>query len=284
MDTIPVRRHLSGKPGPNLLIFGAVHGNEVCGPHAIDRIDREIDTGTLRLLRGSLTTMRVCNPRAFAAHERMVEANLNRVCEVNSAPSCYEEHLAQELCTRIRECDRLLDLHSTTSETEPFAVVEDDFLESMQMTRHLGVKVVMTGWRKLYLKKYPDRAGMTALNYAASIGKSSVVVECGQHASDAAKRVAYSAICNLLMYLKIIDGTAPQTSLTTLEVTDVFFREEGQELLAGRHNLRRLAGREPIIKRADGSLVCAPCDCVAIMPNPIGKIDDDWLYLGVEKR
>ncbi|MGH8848422.1 MAG: succinylglutamate desuccinylase, partial [Polaromonas sp.] len=39
-------------PGPRLLVLGAVHGNEVCGTHAITQILTELDSGTLAVERG----------------------------------------------------------------------------------------------------------------------------------------------------------------------------------------------------------------------------------------
>ncbi|MFX5656441.1 succinylglutamate desuccinylase/aspartoacylase family protein, partial [Acinetobacter baumannii] len=49
-------------PGPRLLILGAVHGNETCGTQAITRLQRELDSGQLRLQRGLLTLVPVTNP------------------------------------------------------------------------------------------------------------------------------------------------------------------------------------------------------------------------------
>ena len=37
------------RAGPRLIVLGAVHGNETCGTHAIERVARELDSGALRL-------------------------------------------------------------------------------------------------------------------------------------------------------------------------------------------------------------------------------------------
>ncbi|MFO0387775.1 MAG: succinylglutamate desuccinylase/aspartoacylase family protein, partial [bacterium] len=53
-------------PGPRVLILGAVHGNEICGTRAIERVLREIDDGSLKIERGSVTFVPVTNPLAYA--------------------------------------------------------------------------------------------------------------------------------------------------------------------------------------------------------------------------
>ena len=40
------------RPGPRLLVLGAVHGNEVAGTLGIQRIVAELDAGALRIARG----------------------------------------------------------------------------------------------------------------------------------------------------------------------------------------------------------------------------------------
>ena len=65
-------------PGPSLVVLGAVHGNEVCGAHAIVRAIDDLTHGRLRLLRGRLTLVPVANPLAFAQATREGERNLNR--------------------------------------------------------------------------------------------------------------------------------------------------------------------------------------------------------------
>ena len=52
--------------GPRVLVLGAVHGNEVCGARAIERVVRELDEGRLSIARGTLTLVPVTNPRAAA--------------------------------------------------------------------------------------------------------------------------------------------------------------------------------------------------------------------------
>jgi uncharacterized protein len=44
--------YASPRPGPRLIVTAAVHGNEVCGTHAVRRIAAELDSGRLCLTLG----------------------------------------------------------------------------------------------------------------------------------------------------------------------------------------------------------------------------------------
>lgn len=65
--SLRVHQYLGLKPGPRLLVLGAVHGNETCGTQAIGRIAAEFDAGTLVLSRGSLTMVPITNPAGLPA-------------------------------------------------------------------------------------------------------------------------------------------------------------------------------------------------------------------------
>ncbi len=76
--------------GPWLLIFGAVHGNEVCGTKAIQRVMQELDSGALKLARGRVEFVPVANPRAHQSGLRFIERNLNRFFLPTKEPRTYE--------------------------------------------------------------------------------------------------------------------------------------------------------------------------------------------------
>ena len=80
-------------PGPKLIVLGAVHGNEVCGTRAIERILAELDAGTLTITRGSVTFVPIVNPLAYQKGQRQGDRNLNRNLEVTSKPKDFEDHV-----------------------------------------------------------------------------------------------------------------------------------------------------------------------------------------------
>ena len=100
--------------GPHLLLTGAVHGNEVAGPIALNKLMTLLDKGGIQIKRGTVTIIPVCNPRALDQDVRFTEDNLNRLIRKNDSPNSYEDMLAQELIPYIDACDYMLDVHSNT--------------------------------------------------------------------------------------------------------------------------------------------------------------------------
>jgi hypothetical protein len=74
------------RSGTRLIVLGAVHGNETCGTHAIERVARELDSGALRLQAGRLTLVPVTNALAYAAGRRAGDRNLNRKLAPTETP------------------------------------------------------------------------------------------------------------------------------------------------------------------------------------------------------
>ena len=47
-ETLRIHSIRALQPGPRLIVLGAVHGNEIAGTRAIERVLNEIDSGALR--------------------------------------------------------------------------------------------------------------------------------------------------------------------------------------------------------------------------------------------
>lgn len=58
------------KPGPTLIVLGAVHGNETAGSKAILRCMEEFQSGAKTLLCGSVTFVPITNPLAYNRKQR----------------------------------------------------------------------------------------------------------------------------------------------------------------------------------------------------------------------
>ena len=53
------------RPGPRLIVLGAVHGNETCGARAIERVIAQLSAGRLAIVAGRLTLVPVANRKAY---------------------------------------------------------------------------------------------------------------------------------------------------------------------------------------------------------------------------
>ncbi|HEY1090637.1 MAG TPA: succinylglutamate desuccinylase/aspartoacylase family protein, partial [Burkholderiaceae bacterium] len=109
--------------GPKLLVSAAVHGNEICGIAAIQRVIEEFDNGVLMLKKGTLTLLPTVNPLAHRLGRREGERNLNRNMRVNPIPQDFEDRISNQLCPWLAWADVLLDLHSFNNPGPAFAML-----------------------------------------------------------------------------------------------------------------------------------------------------------------
>ena len=125
-----------GEGEPEVAIVGGIHGDEPCGPAAVEA-----------LLAADLTIERpvkliVANERAIARGVRFVDEDLNRAFPGDPDADTHEGRLAHELLAEIRGCD-ILSLHSTQSYAAPFALVEELDGYARSVCPYLSVEAVV---------------------------------------------------------------------------------------------------------------------------------------------
>ena len=204
-------------PGPHLVLFAGVHGDEVSGVHAIEKLFFDLFSGSRVLQRGAVTLARA-NALALAAERRYIKHNLNRLFRTDYGPdidrSSYEFRRAQELKTILERCDYFLDLHSAPIAQEPFIVVETG---AAAFFAKLGIKRIMTGWSKFS----SGSTGGDAENYANAQGAKSATLESGSHFDKRSNDVAYHTVLAFLSQLDLIEQEK-QTAEGDLEMVDVY--------------------------------------------------------------
>jgi succinylglutamate desuccinylase len=212
-----VIRIQADKGGPDVVLFSGVHGDEVSGIHAVEKLFFDMFTGALTLQQGSLALVRA-NEQAIAAERRYVQHNLNRLFKDEYGPdldrASYEFGRAQELKTILQNCDYFLDLHSAPTAQDPFIVVEQG---NVALFSKLGIPKLMTGWGRFS----SGTIGGDAENYANAHGARSATLESGSHFDKRSNDVAYRAVLSFLSVLRMIVETDVPAS-SPLEVVDVY--------------------------------------------------------------
>jgi succinylglutamate desuccinylase len=212
-----VIRIQADKGGPDVVLFSGVHGDEVSGIHAVEKLFFDLFTGARTLQQGSLTLVRA-NEQAIAAERRYVQHNLNRLFKDQYGPdidrSSYEFQRAQELKAILENCDYFLDLHSAPTAHDPFIVVEQG---NVPLFSKLRIPKVMTGWSRFS----SGPIGGDAENYANAHGARSATLESGSHFDKRSNDVAYQAVLSFLSVLRMIVETGAPAS-STPEVVDVY--------------------------------------------------------------
>jgi succinylglutamate desuccinylase len=212
-----VIRIQADKGGPDVVLFSGLHGDEVSGIHAVEKLFFDMFTGARTLQQGSLTLVRA-NEQAITAERRYVQHNLNRLFKDEYGPdidrASYEFSRAQELKTILQNCDYFLDLHSAPTAQAPFIVVEQ---ANVALFSKLGIPKLMTGWSRFS----SGAIGGDAENYANAHGAMSATLESGSHFDKRSNDVAYRAILSFLSVLRMIVETDVPAS-SPLEVVDVY--------------------------------------------------------------
>lgn len=302
------------RAGPRVLILGAVHGNETCGPRAIEKVLADFETDKLKLVRGNVTFVPITNPLAYQRGKREGERNLNRNLRPQEQPQDFEDRIANVLCPLIAQHDLLLDLHSFQSPGTPFAMIgplnNEDTLQPFELAQHeeavavrLGPRRFVEGWLETYAEGVANRVkradqsadpnaraqllntdpsyGIGTTEYMRSVGGVAITLECGQHDDPKAPDVGYQAIVNVLSHLAMIEAPRPEprTDVEVLRLTEVTDRLHADDaFVKSWASFDPVSAGEPIGRRHDGTLVTAPSDGFIVFPNTLALPGNEWFY------
>ncbi len=303
------------RAGPRLIVLGAVHGNEICGPRAIERVLAEFESKTLNMLRGGVSFVPITNQKAYEQRRREGDRNLNRNLGPSEHPQDFEDRIANALCPLLGEHDVLLDLHSFQSPGEPFAMIGpannngtlQPFALSQQeeaLAVRLGPKRLVEGWLETYaegvaarvnraeqsddpqtararLLNTDPRYGIGTTEYMRSAGGMAITLECGQHDDPSGPEVAYRAIINTLSHLGMIGvrAPAPRADIELLRLIHVTDRlNAGDTFVKPWASFDPVKAGEPIGHRHDGTVVTAQGDGFIVFPNTKALPGNEWFY------
>ena len=125
-----------GDGEPEVAVIGAIHGDEPCGVHAIQRLlDAAPDVERpVRLV--------IANEAALDAGVRYLDADLNRAFPGDRDSDAHEERLAARLLEAVAGCTTLA-IHSTQSSADPFAVIDSVDEVARAVAPHLPVDILI---------------------------------------------------------------------------------------------------------------------------------------------
>ena len=194
-ETLEVNRiigHLEGDiSGPTVVFFAGIHGNEPAGVFAMNQVIRELKIKQLPIY-GQLYAI-AGNLQALQHNVRFMEQDLNRIWSMehleNGKPTEglvskdeREMEELQKLLTGILGQNRppyyFIDLHTTSSDTSPFMVLNDSLL-NRKFASNYPLPII------LGIEEYLEGA---LLSYINELGYVSLGFESGRHdAVDAIK-------------------------------------------------------------------------------------------------
>lgn len=270
-----------GQPGPHVVISALMHGNELCGAIAADRL---LSAG-LRPARGRLSFI-FCNIPAFAqfhpdypAISRYVDEDMNRVwspgrLDALPAPGDSGElRRAREIWPLFASADLVLDIHSMLHDTVPMMLAG-----AAPRALALAQRIGLPGW---IVTDQGHADGSRLIDHPRFAGPepegpTALLVECGQHWQRQAADTALTIAARFLEISDIIQRDAltpwlpstPWAASRLVEVTQTitvltnqfhFTREvSGMDIIPTAGTLIALDGDRPVRTPHD--------HCILIMP------------------
>jgi predicted deacylase len=262
----------SGRAGPHALIVALIHGNEIAGAIALDRLLRD----GFHPARGQLT-LGFANLAAFARFDpaeptasRFLDEDLNRVWDqavLDGPRRSRELDRAREMRPLIEGADALLDLHSMLWPSDSLILSG-----ATEKGRRLAAGI---GTPALVVSDRGHAAGPRLLDYGPfadpALPAAACLAECGQHWAEETVVTAGRCIQGFLRLLGMLDDRrrVPKCTSKVAEVTLVVtaatsgfaflqpFR--GGDVIARRNTLIALDGDAEIRTPHD--------DCLLVMPS-----------------
>jgi uncharacterized protein len=266
-------------PAPRVGAIGALHGNEIGGLRAIERVRAEAESFAPRLLRGTLVLVHG-NPRATEQKRRYTEGgtDLNRlfgyrfVSELAKEAWTYEHHRALELEPLVTDVDALIDLHSATRPTVPFAIC-DGTARGIALARRTGSRVTY-GW---------DGPGMlmdqVSIGPLVASGRPALSVECGQHDDPATAEHAYLVLTRFLGALGYTDHATSEESGPGYRLfARVVKPTQGFALSGNYRSFDRLPAGS-VLGHGEGVTISLDEEAFLLLPTPQATRGEDIVYL-----
>lgn len=261
---------INGKfDGPTSIVLTGIHGNETSGIKAFENIlpNLAIQNGKVIFVYG--------NPKAIAANERFVEANLNRLFKPEaelseSEKSSYEFGRAKTLKTILDQADVLLDLHNSfTPESRPFVICEPN---SMDITKFLPAQTIVHGFDEV-------EPGGTDY-YMNKNGKVGICMETGYFGDANSIQIAETAIINFLKAINHIPNDLTPTEQTKLNMYELYFtKTDSFKLVKPFADFEKVAARAQI--GTDGEEeVAAQKDSYILFARDRSAIGEEAFLLG----
>lgn len=266
----------SGVPGPHLMLISLIHGNEIAGAVAMDRLLR---AGFLPG-RGRVT-FGFANLAAFARFDpmdpiasRYVDEDLNRVWDpqvLDSPRRSVELARAREMRPMIETADVLFDLHSMLWPSDPLILCG-----ATERGRHLAARI---GAPECVIADPGHSNGRRLIDYGrfAESGAQATanLVEAGQHWQAETLDMTLAAIAGMLRALDMAPATtgllpevrpaarpvyAEVTSVVTAKTAGFTFMQayRGGQVIRHRNTLLAIDGPTDIRTPYDNCLLVMP--------------------------
>lgn len=226
-ETVKIDRvidHIVGtEEGPTMVFFGGIHGNEPAGVFALRQVFDEIRSKKLSV-KGEIYAISG-NLGALETHQRFQQEDLNRIWFPDRIEDIIEKKkihheeenelsqlylLIQDILENSNPPFYFLDLHTTSSDTTPFMILNDSLLNRKYGSNYplpiiLGIEEYLKG---------------ALLSYINELGYVSLGFESGQHDDEKAIRNSVDFIRYSLALTQSLDVTEKEKELLREKISN----------------------------------------------------------------
>ncbi len=265
LDVPRILGHVEGpEPGPTLIVVGGLHGNEPAGVQALLRILARLEAEPTYLTRGRIVGL-AGNRKALRAGHRYLAYDLNRnwlprrverLRSTRSPLDGEDEELVEldrEILSLLASADEqvyLLDLHTTSGPSQPFATL-DDSLRNRAFSAAFPVPVVLG---------LDEELAGTLSSHVEAMGLINIGFESGVHDGPESVARAEAAIWIALEASGVLEaGSCPEVEAARVslakacaglpDVVEIRYRHaitpaDGFRMDAGYENFQPIAVSE----------------------------------------
>jgi len=186
-----------------ITIFWWIHWNEKVWIDIIDKLVEKIQKWDINILKWKLI-LAYWNEKAIKLWKKEYKYNLNRLFKkehLESNSNEYEIDRVKQLADIMNYSDILLDIHSVSSDSEPFMFCENIKNEIDIIKSIYNWKIILWWWDISW-----NLISWDADSYMHSLWKIGFTLECGNHNCDNAFYIWYKttlSLLNKLGFLKI---------------------------------------------------------------------------------
>jgi len=264
-------------PGPHVMLSALMHGNEICGAIALDRMLRE----GVRPVRGTIT-LAFCNIEAYRSFSRIdpavsryVDEDMNRVWDpsaLDGPRNSPELRRARLLRPLVDTVDYLLDIHSTTN-INPAMMLTGIAKKHLDFAKTIGFPVYL-------VRDAGHEAGLRLRDYGRfgdpQTPAVALLVESGQHWAKATAETAREAAWRFLAATGVLNEAdaapwlrRPRAAQRVIQVTDrVTIQSDDFRFFDTYEGFEVIEHAGTVIALDGGKHIRTPYDnCVLIMPS-----------------
>jgi predicted deacylase len=243
---------------PKIAIVGGIHGDEPCGPRAIEALIQANPSVNQPV------KLVIVNEKAAARNLRYIEEDLNRVFPGNPEAQTHEGRLAYRLLQEIRGCT-VFSLHSTQSYEDAFALCDTVDAVARTVVPYLSVDALV------------ETHGFSE---GRLIERRDVIeVECGRQGSDKAAENGLTLCREFLTAMGVLSGERkPEYEIPVFRMGRAVSKEPGDRYEVFAQNFQRVEAGEKFAA-ADGQLRFAESPFYPILMSPYGY-EDVFGYAG----